>query len=156
MKKIIAVLMFALLIVSIPYAALAADYKALELKARAFASQGLITTQQVLDYNYAATFAYADTANEWWCGLAITSLDSASNDFLIGAFDSTGAAVATGVFTLAEFAQQVDLIDGFMDTGAIDGRISISIFATGAFMADRFQGNDMGGFGEIEKEGVLY
>ena len=156
MKKIIAVLMFALLMVSVPYAALAADYKALEAKTLAFASQGLITTQQVLDYSYAATFSYADTANEWWCGLAITSLDSADNDFLIGAFDSTGAAVATGLFTLAQFAQQVDLIQDFMDTGAIDGRISIHIFATGAFMADRFQGNDQGGFGELEKEGVLY
>ena len=156
MKKIITILVFALFIVSVPYAALAADYKALEQKAAAFASQGLITTQQELTYNYAASFAYADTANEWWCGLAITSQDSEDNDFFIGAFDSTGAAVATGVFTLAEFAQQVDLIGDFMDTGAIDGRISISIFATGPFMADRFQGNDQGGFGEIEKEGVLY
>lgn len=156
MKKIITVLVLALLIVSVPYAAMAADYKALEQKALAFASQGMVTTQQVLEYNYAATFAYADTANEWWCGLAITSLDSNDNDFMIGAFDSTGAPVATGIFTLSEFGQQVDLIQGFMDTGAIDGRISISIFSTGAFLADRFQGNDQGGFGELEKEGVLY
>ena len=156
MKTIITVLVFALFIISVPYAALAADYKALEQKAAAFASQGLVTTQQELSYNYAASFAYADTANEWWCGLAITSQDSSANDFFVGAFDSTGAVVATGEFTLAEFAQQVDLIGDFMSEGAVAGRISISIFATGPFLADRFQGNDQGGFGEIEKEGVLY
>jgi hypothetical protein len=158
MKKIITVLVFALLFISVPYAALAgqADLKALELKARAFADQGLVTAQQEASYDYAAFFAYADPSGDWWCGLAVTSLVAGSNDFFIGCFDSNGDAVATGVFSLGEFAQEVDLIENFMDVGEITGRISIAIFATGDFLADRFQGNADGGFGELEKGGELY
>ena len=155
MKKILTVLIVALFFATVPLAVQAADYKVMEAKTAALQNQGLVQTQQV-SYNYAAVFAYADTANEWWCGLAVTSLNAGDNDFMIGAFDSTGAAIASGEFSLAENAQMVDLIQNFMDVGAVNGRISIAIFASGSFMADRFQGNDQGGFGEIEKEGVLY
>ena len=157
MIKRLTVLALVLLTVSVPLSALAdsGNLKALEAKTSALLNDGRLTIQAA-EYNYAAVFAYADTANEWWCGLAVTSLASTTNTFMIGAFDSTGAAVASGEFVLEENAQKVDLIQNFMDVGEITGRISIAIFGSGSFMADRFQGNDQGGFGEIEKEATLY
>jgi hypothetical protein len=153
MKKILTFAVIALFVVSIPLAAQAGGIKAMEGKVAALL--GDKAAQQT--YNYNAIFAYSDNTDYWWTGLVIFNISDAENSFLVGCFDTAGNAVAGGEFSLAANGSVANLLDAFMTSGSVSGRVSaISVFATGDFVADRFVGNTEGGFGEIEKEAEYY
>ena len=156
MKKILTALVISLFVLSIPLAAQAGSLGALEAKASALLGQGYRSALQNQAYQYGVVFAYSDNTEYWWSGLVLFNLAESANSLMVGCFDPEGNAVAAGTFSLEANALRADLLGDFMSSGAVSGRVSIAIFGTEAFLADRFVGNDAGGFGEIEKEAALY
>jgi ABC-type thiamine transport system substrate-binding protein len=154
MKKLLTALVITLFIISIPFAAQAASYKALEAKASA--ALGSRTALQV--YHYGVVIAYyTAVSGEWWTGLAVYNAADSTNSLMVGCYDTTGAAVAVGTLTLEGNALSADLISGFMDSGTVPTRGSIAVFGTEDFMVDRYLGNTIGGgFGEVQLEAEYY
>ena len=158
MKKIGTALVIALFVLSIPFAAQAASYKALEAKASALAAQGYRTALQDQVYHYGVVIAYyTAVGGEWWTGLAVYNAADSTNSLMVGCYDATGAAVAVGTLTLEGNALSADLISGFMDTGTVPERGSIAVFGTEDFIVDRYLGNSIGGgFGEVQLGAEYY
>ena len=158
MKKIGTVLVIALFIISIPFAAQAASFKALEAKASAALNEGYRTALQNQVYHYAVVIAYyTAVSGEWWTGLAIYNAADTTNSLMVGCFDTTGAAVGVGTLSLEGNALAADLIGGFMDSGVAPTRGSIAVFGTEDFIVDRYLGNEIGGgFGEVQLEAEYY
>jgi len=155
MKKILTFMVIALFVFSIPIAAQAGAIKAMEGKVAALMAER--SAQQDSVYHYNAIFAYSDNTEYWWTGLVIFNLENSTNSFMVGCFDINGSPIAGGTFSLEANAARADLLDVFMTQGSVSGRVSaISIFGTGDFVADRFVGNSLGGFGEIEKDAEYY
>lgn len=154
MKKLCTALVITIFIISIPVAAQAASFKALEAKASA--ALGSRTALQV--YHYGVVIAYyTAVSGEWWTGLAVYNAADASNSLMVGCFDTDGNAVAAGTLTLEGNALSADLIGGFMTSGSAPERGSIAVFGTENFMVDRYLGNEIGGgFGEVQLEAEYY
>lgn len=86
--------------------------------------------------------------------MAVFNFSSSSNSFMFGCLDSSGSVVGRGYFTLAGYAQNVNMLSGFITQGYVPARGSIALFGTEIFYADKFIFNSQGGFGEVEKEAL--
>jgi len=156
MKKMIAFLAIALLVISVPLAAQADSgdvYKALEAKA---AGQSLAAAADDGGYAYAAVFTTYTVDDVWWTGLAVYNFSGSDNDLMIGVYDDDGDVACTGTFSLGPNGSMTDMLAAFMTDGTLPVRGSIGLFGTQPFYADVVTGTSAGGFGQLEKAGEAY
>jgi hypothetical protein len=160
MRKTIAFLAIALLVISVPMAVQAdnADvYKGLEAKAAA-AQQSLVASAAADGggYAYAAVFTTYTVDDAWWTGLAVYNFSGSDNDLMIGVYDEDGDVACTGTFSIGPNGSMTDMLASFMTDGTLPVRGSIGLFGTQPFYADVVTGTSGGGFGQIEKAGEAY
>jgi hypothetical protein len=156
MKKMMAFLAIALLVISVPLAVQADSgdvYKALEAKA---AGQSLAAAADDGGYAYGAVFTTYTVDDVWWTGLAVYNFSGSDNDLMIGVYDADGDVACTGTISLGPNGSMTDMLANFMTDGTLPVRGSIGLFGTQPFYADVVTGTSGGGFGQIEKAGEAY
>jgi hypothetical protein len=157
MKKAIVFFIIALFFFSCPISA--QEDKAEFLRASLERLKSISTgkdrsSQQEVDYDYGLLFYYGVADSYWWTGLVIYNISHVPNYIMVGYFDENGDAVGVGTFILEGTALRAGLLDGFLSTGYVPYRSSIGIFGTELFGAEKFVGNESGGFGEINMEAI--
>ena len=153
MKKILGMLVFALLVFSV--SASAADkacYDAMQGKLGALGAQA----RQVGIYDYGTVLVYGINTADWWTGLVLFNYGTAEGTFMVGCFDTDGNAVCSGTLTLPANGMAANMLQSFMSVGNVPVTGSILVVSDGPFKATKFTGNVMGGFGEVEKDADYY
>jgi hypothetical protein len=95
---------------------------------------------------------YVQVGNGYWSGLAVHNISGTSQSFTFNVFSSEGTVIYGNSFTVAPYAMEVRLVEGFFSgLMAPTGRMSVVIKspADGSvpFKATIFVGSDQGGFG---------
>ena len=157
MKKYILLLAIVMMALSLPVLAQAQDQAAalalLEDKATAGDALRLADL-----YNEGVIIPYVANDGLFSSGVAIFNASADyTNTFMISVYNTAGAEVASGTFSLASGACKVAMLQTLVGDDNLPAQGFAAVFAAGPFIVDRFifQGGTAG-FGELTMESQAY